>query len=327
MLIESEIKKRVSLFEPYWAERLTTRPPERLYDASRHLLLAGGKRLRPCLAMLACESVGGEARVALPFAAALEFIHCFTLVHDDIMDKSTLRRNQETVHIKYGEATAILAGDLLFAKAFEIMHDLSINPAIWKHLDYHISKCIVEICEGQELDAEFESRSIVSESEYLEMIRKKTAVIFKLAAYGGGLIGGGDESVTKALGDYGLNIGLAFQIWDDYLDISSTENVLGKDIGNDIRNGKKTIIATHALSRARGDDKKLIDRILGNPEASDDDIKDLLVLFKRLGSVDHAKKTAASYVEEAQRSLNVLPDSDAKSIMKDLALYTIQRKK
>ncbi|MEM0492992.1 MAG: polyprenyl synthetase family protein [Candidatus Thermoplasmatota archaeon] len=326
-MIESEIKKRAEIFESYWRKHLSGNDPRRLYDASRHLLLAGGKRLRPCLAMLACESSGGEAERVLPFAAAIEFVHCFTLIHDDIMDKSTLRRSQPTVHVKYGESTAILAGDVLFAKAFEAMYDLSIDPIIWKNLEYKMSLCTVEICEGQELDIEFESRSRVTENEYLEMIRKKTAVIFKLAAYGGGIIGNADEKSAEMLGEYGLNLGLAFQIWDDYLDISSTEEILGKDIGNDIRNGKKTLIAVHALAHAKGADKKLINGIFSNPKATDDDIQRLLDLFKDLGSVEYAKKVALSYVEKAQNALDKLPDTKAKEILNNLAAYTIQREK
>ena len=184
MDLTSEITKRVTIFESYWHHLLPARDPQRLYEAVRHLPLGGGKRMRPVIAMLACESVFGEQRMALPFGAALELMHNFTLVHDDIMDKSLVRRGLQTVHIKFGESTAILAGDLLFAKSFQAMHELTIDPEMFKELEVDLVQCVLDICEGQELDMDFEHRKIVSEKEYLHMISKKTGVLFQLAAKG-----------------------------------------------------------------------------------------------------------------------------------------------
>lgn len=263
----------------------------------------------------------------MPLAIALELVHNFTLVHDDIMDKSHLRRNLPTVHVKFGEPTAIMAGDLLFAKAFEAMNNISSEFSVFKELNLSLVKCVEEICEGQQLDMGFEKRTNVTEKEYIEMIQKKTAVMFMLPAEGGGIVGGGTKDQIKALKEYGRCLGLAFQIWDDYLDMSSTEATLGKDIGNDIRNGKKTLIAVHCLNNAIGDDKKILNEIFGNENASEQDVKKVFNLFRKTKSVDYAKNTALKYSSEAKNALDALNDSDAKQILMELADYSIKREK
>jgi geranylgeranyl diphosphate synthase type I len=327
MDIENELKKRADFFNTQLEKFLRNGNPKTLYDAARHLPLAGGKRLRPCLAMIACESVEGDVTRVVPLAISLELIHNFTLVHDDIMDKSKLRRNIPAVHIKYGEPTAIIAGDLLFTKAFESMHGTMGDPSIFKNVEFGLIDCIREICEGQQLDMEYEQRKIVSEDEYITMILKKTAVFFMFAAEGGAILGGGTHEQANALNEYGKNLGLGFQIWDDYLDISSDEKTLGKDIGNDIRNGKKTLIAVHSFNRAAGNDKKLLERIFGNQKATDPEIKQVYDLYKKLGSIDYAKKTAMNYCDKAKKALNSISDSNAKQILLVLAEYSIKREK
>ena len=217
---------------------------------------------------------------ALPFAAGLELMHNFTLVHDDIMDHSMLRRKLPAVHVKFGEPTAILSGDLLFAKSFEAILGTSVDFPTFKQLQQDFIDCVIAICEGQQLDMEFEQRKTVTEQEYLDMISKKTGALFELSAKGGGLIGGGNPQEVAALKTYGMALGLAFQIWDDYLDMSSDATTLGKDIGNDIRNGKKTLIAVHCLSHATGKQKKLLDDIFGNRSASEHDVTKVYDLFQ-----------------------------------------------
>ncbi|MDH7506897.1 MAG: polyprenyl synthetase family protein [Candidatus Thermoplasmatota archaeon] len=191
MDLETELKKRSDFFNAQIEKFLRNGKPVALYDAARHLPLAGGKRLRPCLAMISCESVKGDIIKVVPFSIALELVHNFTLVHDDIMDKSKLRRNLPAVHIKYGEPTAILAGDLLFAMAFESMHNICTDYHVFKNVEYGLIDCVKKICEGQQLDLEYEKRKIISEDEYIEMICKKTAVFFQFAAEGGAILGGG----------------------------------------------------------------------------------------------------------------------------------------
>jgi len=327
MDLKQELSKRADVFNIELEEYLKSGQPKSLYDAARHLPLAGGKRLRPCISMLSCDAVGGDVKRVMPFAVALELIHNFTLVHDDIMDKSNLRRNMPTVHVKFGESTAIMAGDLLFAKAFEVMHSIFGDPSVFKEVDFGLVLCIREICEGQQMDMEFERRQDVLEEEYLEMIRRKTAVLFKFAAEGGAILGGGTREEIKALSEYGESLGLAFQIRDDYLDMSSDEGTLGKDIGNDIRNGKKTLIAVRSISNAVGDDKKLLEKIFGNGDASEQEVKRVYDLFKEMKSIEYAKNTAFEYSIKAKKALDVLDDSDAKQVLIGLAEYSITREK
>jgi geranylgeranyl diphosphate synthase type I len=277
--------------------------------------------------MTSCESVSGEIQKALPLAAGLELIHNFTLVHDDIMDHSLLRRNIPAVHIKFGEPSAILAGDLLFAKAFEAVLGTSVDFSTFKRLQQDFINGIIAICEGQQLDMEFEQRKTVTEQEYLDMISKKTGALFELAGEGGGLIGGGNPSEVAALKTYGMTLGLAFQIWDDYLDMSSTATTLGKDIGNDIRNGKKTLIAVHSLTHATGKHRKLLDDVFGNHAASEHDVALVYDLFSELGSIEYAQQRAMHFVTQAKDAITIMKPSDAKELLYQLIEYTIQREK
>lgn len=327
MDLKLELEKRAIFFNGVLEKFLSDGEPETLYNAVRHLPLAGGKRLRPSLAMISCEAVKGDIKNVMPLAIALELTHNFTLVHDDIMDKSKLRRNMPAVHVKYGEPTAIIAGDLLFSKAFEAMHDIQGDPLIFKNVEFGLIDCVRLISEGQQLDMEFEKRNNVAEEEYLDMVLKKTAVMFMYAAEAGAILGGGSKEQANALNEYGKSLGLGFQIHDDYLDMSSDEKTLGKDIGNDIRNGKKTLIAVHCLNNASGENKKLLDKIFGNLKASDKEVKQVYNLFKTVGSIEYAKNTALKYCEKAKESLDILPDSDAKQILLELADYSIKREK
>ena len=328
MDLKTELKKRADVFNVELEKFLKGGKPDTLYNAARHLPLAGGKRLRPVMSMIACEATGGNPDDVMPVAIASEIIHNFTLVHDDIMDKSKLRRNMPTVHIKYNEPTAIIAGDLLYTKAFESLENLDVETVVYKKILHNFVSVIREICEGQQIDMDFEQSKIVSEDEYLEMIRKKTAVFFQYAAEAGGLIGHGSDDQVKALNTYGNCLGLGFQIQDDYLDMSSTAETLGKDIGNDIRNGKKTLIAVHSLSNSRGEDNKILQRVFGNVNATEKEIKEVYNIFKRNGSIKYAKKKAQIYNLKAKKALDALDDSDAKQILIDLADYsTIKREK
>lgn len=323
-----ELKKRADFYNKYLKEYLKDGSPEILYDAARHLPYAGGKRLRPVISILACESLDGNPKKVLPVANGIELLHNFTLVHDDIMDKSSIRRNLPTVHIKFNESTAIIAGDLLYTKSFESIQNVDLDFNSYKKINNGIISCSREICEGQQMDMDFESKKIIAEEEYLEMIRKKTAVLFEYSAEAGAIVAGGSKTEIDALKNYGRYLGLGFQIQDDYLDMSSDVDTLGKDIGNDIRNGKKTIIAVHSLNNAKGEDKKILERVFGNHNATEDEIKNVYNLFKKLGSVKHAKKTALMYNDMAKHSLDVIKDSEVKEILlKMVDFSTYERNK
>lgn len=304
--------------------------PKNLYDASKHLIDAGGKRLRPFLVLESCELVGGRRENALPVAAAIEFLHNFTLVHDDIMDRDDKRRGVPTVHTLWGIPIAITAGDMLFAKAYEaVLSSLKFIKApprrILKVLDL-ITKATITICEGQALDMMFEEREIVTEKEYYDMIGKKTAALLETSSKAGAIIGGGKSYQVRRLGQFAHYSGLAFQIADDILGLTADEKVLGKPVGSDVREGKRTIIVIHALAHANEAQRKQIYSVLGNKEASIKDIEEAVRTIHSLGSIDYASKKAEKLVENAKNQLRQFPQSPAKEILLNLADYIVSRK-
>lgn len=219
-----------------------------LYEASRYLIQAGGKRLRPLVVVLSSKLLGGDIERAILAGSAVEILHNFTLIHDDIMDQDTTRRGIPTVHVKWGIPIAILAGDLLHAKAFQLIGEsirgLDGNTA-FKVLDC-FSRSVIIVSEGQAMDMEFEKRWDIKETEYIEMIRRKTAQLFACSAYLGGALAGGKEEELGKLFVYGEKMGIAFQIVDDILGITADEKELGKPLYSDIREGKKTILVIKA---------------------------------------------------------------------------------
>ncbi|MDD1719285.1 MAG: polyprenyl synthetase family protein, partial [Methanoregulaceae archaeon] len=223
---------------------------DELSKASAHLLVAGGKRLRPAVVMLAADAAKrGSSSNVVPAAIALELTHSFTLIHDDIMDEDTARRGVPTVHTKWDEPTAILAGDVLYARAFEfICMSLASDNAKVRAVSMLARTC-VEICEGQHMDISFSTRDDVDEGEYLEMVRKKTGVLYAAAAGIGAILAGGNPDRVNALYHYALNAGMAFQIKDDLIDIEADAGTSGKDRGSDLREGKQTLITIKAREK------------------------------------------------------------------------------
>jgi geranylgeranyl diphosphate synthase type I len=329
MDLRSEVSKRADIFNNALDEFLKRNHPTNLYDAARHLPMAGGKRLRPVLSMLCCEAVSGDHIDVLPFAIGVELVHNFSLVHDDIMDKSNLRRNLPTVHLEYGEPTAIIAGDLLFAKAFESLESYPSDMKGFRRLYSLLIRSVIEVCEGQQFDMNFETRLLVTEEEYLQMIQMKTAALFRISAEGGSLAGAAEEHIQQQFSHYGNTLGLAFQIHDDFLDMSSTEETLGKDIGNDIRNGKKTLIAVHAFAHAQGEHRQILKDIFGKATATEEEITTVHQVFNSLGSIDYAKDKAVAYSKQAINAIDTMDelDSSASMILKQLATYAITREK
>lgn len=218
-----------------------------LYDPVVYSLRVGGKRLRPLLVLMGCQLYGDEPRKALPAALAVEVFHNFTLLHDDIMDKAEIRRNQPTVHIKFSENNAILSGDVMAFIAYRLL--LESRECHLPELMALFTQTAIEICEGQQCDLDFESRLDVTTDEYLEMIRLKTAVLLGCALKTGAIIGGASPGEAAALYDAGINLGMAFQLQDDWLDTFGDEATFGKKIGGDIVSNKKTFLLTEALQR------------------------------------------------------------------------------
>ena len=297
----------------------------KLKKAMNHLPLAGGKRLRPILAMLVADAVSNKGKKTIPFGNALEIIHNFTLVHDDIMDNDNLRRGKKTVHTLFNETTAILAGDALFALAFEILATLEVNDSKIRILLKDMARVVRKISEGQQMDMDFENRLDVSEEEYLKMIEKKTAALFAMAAKGGAIIADGTEKQIKSMEEYGRLLGMGFQIWDDYLDVSGKERKLGKPVGSDIKNGKRTLMVVHALKRLNDEDRKRFLSVLGNENASLKAVNSAIALLEKIGSINYAKTMAFNFAAEAKKRLDVLPQSEHKELLNDFVDFMVKR--
>lgn len=302
--------------------------PKDLAESSRHLIEAGGKRVRPVLTLTACEAVGGEPEDVVESAAALELLHTFTLVHDDIMDKDDFRRGVKTVHEVWDEPLAIITGDALFAKVFEAIsknarsRDISADKMI--QLFETISQASFEVCQGQALDMDFEKRDKVSKAEYTEMVEKKTGALIKTSTKVGGLLGGGSQEEVEALTEYGRLMGIAFQVQDDLLGIAGEEDKAGKPIGSDIREGKWTFLAIQAYENSSPDQKEELLNIL-HENGSKEETERIIDIFEETGAIDFAKKRSRELIDEAKNQLEVLPDTKSKKFLLKLADFSINR--
>lgn len=303
--------------------------PEVLAKAMRHLIEAGGKRLRPCLALSACEAVGGKREDAIETAAALELFHNFTLIHDDIMDHDEFRRNVKTVHVIWGEPIAIIAGDALFAKVFEAAAanasrlGLSLERTV--ELFNTLSRASFELCQGQVLDMLFEKRNDVTEEEYMQMISGKTGALTEAAAKAGAILGNASREKVQALAGYGRLIGMAFQMQDDVLGILGKQEKFGKPIGSDIREGKKTLIILRAMKLAPERDRETLLKAFGKSSATSEEISAAIEVLKKVGAVDYVAEQAQKMVAEAKMKLRVLPESRAKEALQAIADFVVER--
>ena len=240
--------------------------PSHLYEPITYTMDLGGKRLRPVLVLMACDAVGGDINRAIKPAIGLEMLHNFTLLHDDVMDKADIRRGKPTVHVKWDDNTAILSGDAMLTMATQLIAQspADVMPQV---MDLY-NRTAMEIYEGQQYDVDFETRTDVTVDEYIEMIRLKTSVLLGCACKMGALIGGADEATARLFYKVGENLGLAFQLQDDMLDVWGDEATFGKAIGGDIMNNKKTFLLINAMQRATGDHKVELSLWLNTPNAS-----------------------------------------------------------
>ncbi len=300
----------------------TTRPVC-VYDPVRYVLQGGGKRIRALLTLLSAEAVGGKAASALNAACAIEVLHNFTLVHDDVMDHSSLRRGRPTVHTKWDMNIAILAGDELMGYAYKALL-LTRSPHLRELVD-SFTDALVQVCEGQGFDMEFETRDDVTLDEYLVMIRKKTAKVISSACELGALTGNGAQREVNALRQFGDALGMAFQIQDDLLDITGTEKILGKPIGGDILEGKKTYVLLQALARAKGADRKLLLAVVRKQPLQSGSIQAVKAIYERTGVLNDARRQVAFYTKRAQQALTRLPESPARSMLAWLSELLLER--
>jgi len=329
MDLEQILKERASIFDRALTGNLKTREPEIFYDALRWIPLSGGKRLRPILAMLSCEVVGGVPETTIPFGIALEYMHNSTLIHDDIIDKDKWRRGLQTTHEKFGVPFAILAGDALIGETYRMLSYMSppeLHSVTYKELIRSIADAAKEFYEGEALDIEFAVRSDVTIPEYMRMIEKKTGQLYYLAGKGGALIGKGSSKQVENLARYGTLFGLMFQIKDDLLNILTEQIILGKQmIGSDILNGKRTLMLVHALTEVDEKAKKKMMKIVGNEQANQQDVREVIDMYRSYGSIDYAQAKLAEFSDTAKQCLSVVDSSESKDLLLALADYSVTR--
>ena len=272
--------------------------PEGLYQPIDYLLALGGKRLRPVLVLMACEAFGKSANEALPAAQAVEVFHNFTLMHDDIMDKANMRRGAQTVHEKWNVNTAILSGDAMLVQAYIFLNGY--EPQLFYSQTSLCSKSALELCEGQQYDVDFESRDDVRIEAYLEMIRLKTAVLVGCAMQMGAQIGGASDKDAKQLYLFGEQLGIAFQLQDDYLDTFGDEASFGKRIGGDIAENKKTVLVHLAYANGTENQQKTLQKWLSTtPKDDTEKITTVTQLFKDSGADRATLRLVQKYTQQA----------------------------
>ena len=319
-MMEEELERRAALVTATIEKLLPVMHPRGLYEASRHLVDSGGKRLRPSMLLLAAEAAGGEALALAPAAVSIELVHNFTLIHDDIIDNADVRRGRPAVHKIWGQSGAILAGDTLYSKAFQVLGMTAASPERILGAMNMLSRTCTAICEGQWLDMEFESKDRVTENEYMEMIEKKTGVLYGASAGMGALLAGAPLEVVRALDEFGRLTGMGFQLQDDVIDLLTPEEVSGKKQGGDLIEGKKTLIMIHAFAN------DVVVPVFSKKDASAEEIFRSISILEGSGSIEYARSRAEEMVAQGKRALDVLPPSSAKETLLELADYMIRRR-
>ncbi|MBO7501587.1 MAG: polyprenyl synthetase family protein [Paludibacteraceae bacterium] len=292
--------------------------PRGLYEPIAYTLASGGKRLRPTLALLGTELFGGKEEEVLPAALALEVFHNFTLLHDDVMDRADVRRGRATVHVKWNDNTAILSGDQMMIEAYKLLGQVKEDklPQVLRWFN----QMATEICEGQQYDVDYESREDVRMAEYTEMIRLKTSVLLGNALQTGAYIAGADQESTAHLYNYGIHLGLAFQIQDDLLDVYGDEKTFGKAIGGDILCGKKSFMLLTALHTADAQTKEELKYWLARRDAEPKEkIRAVTALYDRLDVRSEAEKAIREHTDAAINELSYLPANAAREQLQALA--------
>ncbi len=296
--------------------------PASLYEPGEYFLSIGGKRIRPILCVLGNELFSEITEDAWSLATAIELFHNFTLIHDDMMDAAALRRGMQTVHTKYGDNTALLTGDVMLIRAYEKLQ--TINPAHLPKILSLFNTTAREVCEGQQLDMDFEKMPSVTLDAYIHMITLKTSVLLAASLEMGAILGGATPGNCKHLYEFGKNLGIAFQIQDDYLDAFGDPEKFGKEVGGDIRQNKKTFLLLHALEVATPDQRAKLDTLLASngPEK----VPQVLELFKACNVDAWAIELKEKYLQMALANLeDIAVTSSRKSALLSLANYLMQR--
>ena len=329
--IKDELETNASHVNNFILSYLNGHPKE-LYGASAHYISSGGKRIRPFILLKTSELFGGTSRKAMPAAAAVELIHNFSLVHDDIMDNDKMRHNVPTVHASYGIPLAILAGDILFSKAFQLISICGLEEGIAEksipEMVSRLSTACINICEGQAIDMQMASdiNKSYSQTDYITMIEKKTASLFELSC-SLGVLSADNYKVEdlNRLSVFGKNVGIAFQLIDDLIGIVGDPRTTGKAVGNDIREGKKTFPLILVLQKADPNEKNKLLKIFGSRSTTDMELKEAVRVISGLRIEKEIRNLAESYIHCALQSLEVYADSEPKSALQTSADFIARR--
>lgn len=297
-------------------------PIDLIPEVARHLIMAGGKRLRPLLTLASAQVCGAQNDRPQLLAGAVELIHAATLLHDDVVDDSALRRGLKTANVVFGNKESVLVGDFLFARSFELM----VKTGSLRVLDV-LSKASSTIAAGEVLQLTTEADTATSYATYVEVIRAKTAALFAAAAEAGAIVADADADKVEGLRQYGENFGIAYQIIDDTLDYVSVAGDMGKSAGDDFREGKMTLPVILAMAHARSDDETAFwRRVLGERQQQAGDFEQAQSLIARDGVIDHCLTEAQAYTDAAVEGLAPLPESPSRGILEDLAISSVARR-
>lgn len=322
---QTAFNKETEKIDQRLIQLLKGKQPKSLYDPCAYVLKSGGKHLRGYLVLLSTKVVGGKYSQAYHASLSVEILHSFTLVHDDIMDNADKRRGVAALHVKYDINTAILAGDSLIAVAYEnLLRDCRNNTV---SILSTFNQSVIDVCEGQSLDKEFEERLDVSIPDYIQMIEKKTGALIQMCCSIGSKISSGNKEQVKALEKYGKNLGLAFQLKDDLLDIVGDTKQFGKNVGGDLIEGKKTYMLLKALELASKKDKIELNKIIRNSGIKREEINKYKELYLKYDVFEIALQEIKQYTDRAINALKVLPDSIEKEKLIWLAQLLIKRNK
>jgi geranylgeranyl diphosphate synthase type II len=315
-------KELSDLFAERFSQNILSTQGGTLYQAGNYFLQLGGKRVRPVMCLMGNELFDEINPDTWEAAIAIELFHNFTLIHDDIMDNAALRRGKPTVHEKYGSSTALLSGDILLVIAYD--HLNQINSTFLKRIIQLFNRTAKEVCEGQQMDMEFEKRDDVSMKEYLHMIEMKTSVLLASSLKMGAVLGGASVGNQQHLYEFGRNLGIAFQIQDDYLDAFGDPKKFGKEAGGDIKSNKKTFLLIHALESGNPSQQKALKKLL--KEDSETKVEQVLTIFKDCKVDKWAEELKEQYYHEAMKHLEAtLVVSNRKQSLHDLARFLLMR--
>lgn len=311
-------------FDQFFNKRHFPEQPQTLYNPAQYFLELGGKRVRPVLCLMGNDLFDTIKPDAFVVAAAVELFHNFTLIHDDIMDKAPLRRGKPTVHALYGEATALLGGDVVLVSAYQQLNE--INASYSKKIIKLFNTTAMEVCEGQQLDMDFEQMEGLSLDQYIHMISLKTSVLLAASLRMGAMLGDAGEGNQQHIYEFGRNLGIAFQVQDDYLDAFGDPEKFGKQIGGDILSNKKTFLLIHALETANDTQRQQLQTLLQtNPS---DKVAQVLDIYRACGVEDWALTLKNHYLEIAFQHLeDIAVSASRKEPLRQLAYYLIQRDK